>query len=153
MTNAANIINTIAGQLVIITKKDLIVSCRFIDIDVDKEPEQINTNREIEKNIKKYFNGKLKYLPNKLKLEGTAFQLKVYNAIMDIAYGCTKTYKEIAIEIGHPTACRAVANACSSNKLAIFVPCHRVVGANNIGGYKWGIDKKQILLDFERKNC
>ena len=85
------------------------------------------------------------------KVKGTKFQIKVWKQIMKIPFGETKTYSEIAELIGKPKAIRAVANACGQNKLALFIPCHRVVGKNGYGGYKWGIDKKKFLLKLEAK--
>ena len=90
----------------------------------------------------------LKYL-----LIGTPFQNKVWEEILKIPYGETRTYSDIATAIGNPKGYRAVANTCGENKLALIVPCHRVVGKNNyIGGYKWGVDKKAWLLKFEALN-
>ena len=85
------------------------------------------------------------------KLEGTPFQLKVWGEILKIPYGETRTYGEIANAIGEPKSCRAIANACGQNKLALIVPCHRVVGKTNIGGYKWGTHRKKWLLELEKR--
>ena len=82
---------------------------------------------------------------------GTEFQAKVWTAIKAIPYGQTKSYSELAEEIGMPTAYRAVANACGANPVPIIIPCHRVVGKNgNLGGYGPGVDKKKFLLDLEK---
>ncbi|AGF85579.1 hypothetical protein QJ854_gp203 [Moumouvirus goulette] len=86
-----------------------------------------------------------------LKMKGTEFQKKVWKEILLIPYGETRTYSEIALAIGNPAAIRAVANACGKNNIAIFIPCHRVVGKNNIGGYKWGLEKKIWLIELEKK--
>lgn len=102
--------------------------------------------------FKNYFKAKSKNIQIQFKMIGTEFQLKVWNEICKIDYGKTKTYEDIAKSIGKPTSCRAVANACGQNKFALVIPCHRVVGKKDIGGYKWGIDKKKWLLDFEKKN-
>lgn len=86
-----------------------------------------------------------------LDLRGTAFQCRVWRALADIPPGATATYSEIATRIGHPGAARAVASACASNLLAFVVPCHRVVGTGGaLTGYRWGLDRKQTLLDRER---
>lgn len=84
------------------------------------------------------------------KLVGTPFQKLVWREIVTIPYGETRTYGQIAKAIGRPTAYRAVANACGQNKLAVIIPCHRVVGASSLGGYKWGPEIKQWLIDFEK---
>ncbi|WP_206860228.1 methylated-DNA--[protein]-cysteine S-methyltransferase [Lysobacter changpingensis] len=84
-------------------------------------------------------------------LIGTAFQKKVWDALMKIPRGQTRSYAQIAQQIGHPRASRAVANACGQNHLAIVVPCHRVVrGDGSLGGYRWGLPMKQRVLERER---
>lgn len=83
-------------------------------------------------------------------LIGTAFQKKVWDALMKIPRGQTRSYADIARQIGHPRATRAVANACAGNRLAVVVPCHRVVrGDGSLGGYRWGLPLKQQVLARE----
>ena len=85
-----------------------------------------------------------------LDIQGTAFQRRVWEALRQIPVGVTATYAEVARRIGQPGATRAVAGACSANRLAVVVPCHRVVRADGKpGGYRWGVDRKQALLDRE----
>jgi AraC family transcriptional regulator of adaptative response/methylated-DNA-[protein]-cysteine methyltransferase len=85
-----------------------------------------------------------------LDLAGTDFQLKVWTALQAIPAGERRSYSEIADAIGQPTATRAVAQACASNRVAVVVPCHRVVRADGaISGYKWGERHKRRLLDEE----
>src|SRR5690606_14173817 len=80
-------------------------------------------------------------------LLGTAFQKKVWDALMRIPRGQTRSYAEVAGALGAPGAARAVASACSHNRLAVLVPCHRVVrGDGSLGGYRWGLPLKQQLL-------
>lgn len=84
-------------------------------------------------------------------LIGTAFQKKVWDALMKIPRGQTRSYAELAAVLGEPNAARAVASACARNKVAIVVPCHRVVrGDGSPGGYRWGLPLKQRLLDREQ---
>lgn len=84
-------------------------------------------------------------------LVGTAFQRKVWDALMKIPRGQTRSYAEVAGEIGDPRAVRAVAGACARNKVAVLVPCHRVVrGDGSVGGYRWGLPLKERLLERER---
>lgn len=85
-----------------------------------------------------------------IDMRGTAFQLKVWQALINIRHGLTLSYSEIAKKIGFPTAVRAVANACAANNLAIIIPCHRVIkNDGKLAGYRWGIDIKKRLLQYE----
>ncbi|MBX1886383.1 methylated-DNA--[protein]-cysteine S-methyltransferase [Campylobacter peloridis] len=96
-----------------------------------------------------YFSNKLTKFEIPLLIQGSFFEKKVYQALLDIPYGQTKTYQEIASYINHPKAYRAVGNANAKNKLAIFIPCHRVVAKNHLGGYTGGLDIKNFLLQLE----
>jgi AraC family transcriptional regulator, regulatory protein of adaptative response / methylated-DNA-[protein]-cysteine methyltransferase len=85
-----------------------------------------------------------------LDLQGTAFQMRVWQALRAIPAGETRTYAEVAAAIGQPSATRAVAGACARNKAALLVPCHRVVRTDGEpGGYRWGIERKRRLLERE----
>jgi AraC family transcriptional regulator of adaptative response/methylated-DNA-[protein]-cysteine methyltransferase len=87
-----------------------------------------------------------------LDVRGTTFQLRVWDALQRIPQGATRTYAEIARELGQPSAARAVAHACASNRLALVIPCHRVVrGDGGLGGYRWGIERKRELLREEKR--
>ena len=89
-----------------------------------------------------------------LDIQGTAFQRRVWEALRRIPAGTTTTYSEVAKQIGQPTAARAVAGACAANRLAVVVPCHRVIRSDgNMGGYRWGIQRKEALLAEEKKRC
>ena len=90
-----------------------------------------------------------------MKLEGTEFQIRVWNELKKIPKGETRTYKEIAKLIGKPTAARAVANACGKNPHPITIPCHRVIRSDGgLGGYsgEGGVEKKRLLLKKEENN-
>jgi len=87
-----------------------------------------------------------------LEVIGTAFQRRVWEELRKIPLGETRTYTQIANAIGNPKAVRAVANACGANHAAIVIPCHRVVrNDGSLGGYKWGIERKEKLIASERK--
>jgi len=87
-----------------------------------------------------------------LDLRATAFQIRVWEALREIPRGETRTYSEVATAIGQPRAARAVASACASNRLAVVVPCHRVVrGDGGVGGYRWGVKRKEAILAAEKK--
>ena len=86
-----------------------------------------------------------------LDVRGTAFQLIVWRYLQKLPYGEVRSYSEVAVAIGKPGAARAVANACASNSVALLIPCHRVVrGTGELGGYRWGVQRKRVLLDAER---
>ncbi len=86
-----------------------------------------------------------------LDVRGTAFQQRVWRALQEIPSGATASYREIAERIGAPKAVRAVAQACGANALAIAIPCHRVVRLDgDLSGYRWGVERKRVLLDREK---
>jgi AraC family transcriptional regulator of adaptative response/methylated-DNA-[protein]-cysteine methyltransferase len=86
-----------------------------------------------------------------LDIQGTAFQARVWRALQKIPLGETASYTDIAATLGQPKAVRAVAQACAANKLALLVPCHRVIRSNgDLGGYRWGLERKRALLAAER---
>ena len=85
-----------------------------------------------------------------LDLQGTAFQQRVWQALRRIPRGETRTYAQLASMIGQPSAVRAAARACATNKVSLLVPCHRVVGSDaSLTGYRWGIERKRRLLELE----
>lgn len=87
-----------------------------------------------------------------LDVHATVFQQRVWAALQEIPYGQTRSYREVAEMIGEPNAVRAVARACARNPVSVIVPCHRVVGADSkLKGYRWGIERKQALLEQEQK--
>ncbi len=101
--------------------------------------------------MKGYLNGQRMSLDLPLDIRATAFQERVWRLLTTIPYGETRTYSQIAEQLGQPTAARAVATACASNTLAVLIPCHRVVGKNgSVSGYRWGIDRKRKLLETEQ---
>lgn len=101
--------------------------------------------------LTEYFDGQREDFDLPLKMEGSAFQLAVWNALREIGYGRTASYRDIATRIGKPAAVRAVGMTNGRNPIAIIVPCHRVIGANgSLTGYGGGLDRKSWLLDLER---
>ena len=106
---------------------------------------------EAERQLSEYFAGNRKTFDLPLKPEGTVFQRAVWNALCAIPYGETRSYGEIAAQIGAPKACRAVGMTNHRNPLPILIPCHRVIGADgSLTGYGGGLDKKRFLLELER---
>lgn len=88
-----------------------------------------------------------------LDVAATAFQWRVWNALTRIPSGITKSYGELAAELGIPKAARAIGNACGNNRLALIVPCHRIVREDgSLGGWRWGVERKRELLASEQQN-
>ena len=86
-----------------------------------------------------------------LNIQATAFQRKVWTHLQSIPFGKTQSYSEVAKAIHQPSATRAVARACATNRIAVAIPCHRVVRENgDMGGYRWGMERKKALLEMER---
>lgn len=86
-----------------------------------------------------------------MDIQGTAFQAGVWKVLGTIPLGTTHSYSEVAVKLGRTGAVRAVASACASNKVALLIPCHRVVARNGgLAGYRWGVERKQALLERER---
>jgi AraC family transcriptional regulator, regulatory protein of adaptative response / methylated-DNA-[protein]-cysteine methyltransferase len=87
-----------------------------------------------------------------LDLRATAFQMKVWRYLQSIPYGGVQSYSEVAAGVGAPSASRAVAQACAANRVALVIPCHRVIrNSGALGGYRWGIERKRTLIDQERR--
>jgi AraC family transcriptional regulator of adaptative response/methylated-DNA-[protein]-cysteine methyltransferase len=108
---------------------------------------------ELKSQLAEYFEGKRKQFDIPLKVFGTEFQRKAWDALIGIPYGKTRSYKKQAEIIGHPKAVRAVGTANGCNRIAIVIPCHRVIGENGkLTGYGGGLWRKQWLLDHEIDN-
>ena len=147
------IIETPIGKIYIAEENNKIIE---INLDSKKNNYEIKNTKVLnlaEKQLLEYFEGKRKKFDLPLKLKGTPFQEKVWNELLKIPYGETRTYREIAKNIENPKAARAVGMANHNNPISIVVPCHRVIGVNNrLVGYGLGLDKKRYLLDLEKKN-
>jgi methylated-DNA-[protein]-cysteine S-methyltransferase len=107
--------------------------------------------KEAHRQLCEYLKGERKTFHLPLAPKGTDFQKRVWKALMEIPYGETRSYKQIAVAIGNPKAVRAVGLANNRNPLLIVVPCHRVIGADGkLVGYGAGIEKKEFLLRLEK---
>jgi len=107
--------------------------------------------KECQKQLDEYFNGKRQSFSLELELEGTDFQKKVWEQLQRIPYGETASYKDIAVAVGNEKAVRAVGNANGRNKIAIIIPCHRVIGADgDLVGFGGGLWRKSWLLNHEK---
>jgi len=99
-----------------------------------------------------YFAGQLREFTVPIKAEGTEFRVQVWQALLDIPYGQTMSYKQLAENIGNPKAVRAVGGANHHNPISIIIPCHRVIGAGGgLTGYGGGLENKEVLLALEKK--
>ncbi len=106
--------------------------------------------KQVEKELNEYFEKKRKKFDVPLETPGTDFQNKVWEKLLDIPYGETRSYKQQSIAIGNLGAIRAVGTANGANRISIIVPCHRVIGEDgNLTGYGGGLKRKRWLLDFE----
>ncbi|OCS17397.1 cysteine methyltransferase [Campylobacter fetus subsp. fetus] len=142
---------TPVGNLKISCHDGKIINIDFCDEFLDLEVNDKNLSLCIHE-LELYFQGKLINFTTKINIVGSEFEQKVYKALLEIPYGNTVTYKYIADKIDSPKAARAVGNANSKNKIPIIIPCHRVVGVSNLGGYSGGngIETKKILLNLEK---
>lgn len=102
--------------------------------------------------VLEHLSGKSPRIDLPLDIQATAFQWRVWEELQQIPLGSTRSYQEIAKAIGKPKAVRAVASACAGNHVALVIPCHRVIRENKeLGGYRWGLDRKRELLETERR--
>lgn len=114
--------------------------------------EETDLLRKAGKELKEYFNGERTEFDIPLEVDGTDFRKSVWKELCNIPYGETCTYGDIAKRIGNPKASRAVGLANNKNRIPIFIPCHRVIGANGkLVGFAGGIEIKKYLLDLESK--
>ena len=138
------------GTLYLIGTKDYL--CQ-IKIHCPKEitRQDLPLFQEAQRQLKEYFDGKRKVFQLSLFFQGTPFQEKVWRSLLNIPYGTTKTYQEIAREIGNEKAVRAVGGAVHRNPLPLILPCHRVIGKNgSLVGFGLGLSTKKWLLEHER---
>jgi AraC family transcriptional regulator of adaptative response/methylated-DNA-[protein]-cysteine methyltransferase len=108
---------------------------------------------QVEKEILEYFNRTRKVFAVPLHTPGTDFQNEVWKKLQQVQYGKTISYKQLAIRMECPTAVRAVASANGRNRIAIIIPCHRIIGENgDLTGYGGGLPRKKWMIDFEKQN-
>lgn len=143
------------GTIGIVEEEGFITEVCFEDeLQEKKIPEGTSPLLEAAcKQLEAYFKGKRKTFDLPLKPQGTPFMQSVWKALETIPYGETRTYKDIAQAVGNAKACRAVGLANNRNPIPIFIPCHRVIGANGkLVGYGGGLHIKVYLLELEKKN-
>ena len=152
------------GRLVLASFADRLCLCDWSDnpfaernrrriekyLKATSKTETTSVLEETKRQLDEYFAGKRKAFDIELRLVGTDFQHEVWNALLSIPYGSTKSYKDIAQCIGKPKAVRAVAGAIGANAISILIPCHRVIGSNHsLTGYAGGLEAKRGLLGIE----
>jgi methylated-DNA-[protein]-cysteine S-methyltransferase len=144
------------GFITIAGDDDAVIELRMDDQaqPPDDHPEWVADGRAfrpVVDQLDAYFVGELTDFDVTLRLEGTEFQRRVWAGLLEIPYGETISYGQLATRIGQPTASRAVGLANGRNPVAIIVPCHRVIGSTgSLTGYGGGLDRKRTLLDLER---
>ena len=141
------------GMLQIIGTEEGILSVCFVD---DPKPRVVQVHQCLQScvaQLGEYFGGKRREFSIPLLLTGTSFEKQVWQALRAIPYGQTKSYGDIARAIGHEKAARAVGNANRRNRLAVIIPCHRVIGSDgSLVGYYGGLPLKRRLLNLERSH-
>jgi methylated-DNA-[protein]-cysteine S-methyltransferase len=150
--------NTPVGELTLVASERGLAAILWEDDDprrVRLEPQREDPNNDIlveaERQLAAYFDGTLRVFSVPLDFVGTQFQTSVWKALLKIPFGQTRTYTQIAKQIGRPTAARAVGGASGKNPISIMAPCHRVVGANgDLTGFAGGLGTKELLLNLER---
>lgn len=144
-----SVVTTPFGNLKLTAHADVLVGCVFTN-EVQTAHTHSPVLKTTSQQLKAYFQGKLKQFDVPLMPEGTDFQKNVWDALLQIPYGETRSYQDIAKNIDRDKAARAVGTANSKNPLCIFIPCHRVIQTTgNIGGYTGGQSYKIKLLTLE----
>ncbi|HPZ15515.1 MAG TPA: methylated-DNA--[protein]-cysteine S-methyltransferase [Sphaerochaeta sp.] len=138
------------GAMVITASDDHLLGLEF---GVGERRDRLPLLDYVKEQLDEYYRGARRAFSLPLKAVGTPFQMKVWDALLTIPYGETRSYGEIAAQIGNPKACRAVGMANNRNPISIIIPCHRVIGSDgSLVGYGGGMEKKVWLLDFEARH-
>lgn len=163
----SNTIETPIGSMVAIADEQSIYLLEFTDNKKIKHKiQKIQSQTDVEftnqgnqpinqifHELQNYFDGSLKEFKTPITILGSNFQRTVWQDLMNVPYGKTKSYAEQALAIGKPKSFRAVANANGANQMAIIIPCHRIINSSgNLGGYGGGLNRKSWLLAHEKKN-
>ena len=142
------------GRIKIIANQDCILSLQFIEEEVDDSTAEVVESpaviHQCIDELIEYFNGTRTQFTVPIHQEGTDFQQKVWRELYEVPYAKTLSYAALAKKLGDPTVIRAAASANGKNKIAIIVPCHRIIGSDkNLTGYAWGLPRKKWLLQHE----
>jgi len=149
-----NYYQTDIGLIRIVEKDEAITQVSFANSQaLDIMIKETALIKQTIQQINEYLKGERKVFTIKIAPEGTAFQKEVWEQLLKIPYGETKSYQWVATEIGNKKACRAVGMANNRNPIVLLIPCHRVIGANGkLVGYGGGLDIKQRLLNIEKQH-
>lgn len=140
------------GKMTLIEVDECIEEILF-DEDIMANGCESNVLKQASDELLQYFEGSRTMFTFPIRMHGTPFQERVWNALMKVSYGETATYGQIAKMAGNPRASRAVGMANHNNRLPIVIPCHRIIGSNGkLVGYALGLDKKEYLLTMELKH-
>lgn len=141
------------GMIEIVSDQDSILELSFVEEAERVKDEVPAILKSALRQIDEYFQGKRKEFDLKLNINGTEFQRKVWEQLLKVPYGKTACYGDVAKAVGNGKASRAVGGANNKNKIAIIIPCHRIIGANgSMVGYAGGLWRKEWLLQHERTN-
>ena len=153
MANIIGFYQSPIGLIEIIVNDDRLIAVKFLDEIIEINQVLAETSDIIDHTIAqltKYFNGNLKQFDLPVTFKGTVFQIKVWEELMNIPFGKTISYLQLAKSLGSEKLVRAVGNSNGKNPIAIIVPCHRVIGINSkLVGYAGGLWRKQWLLEHE----
>jgi methylated-DNA-[protein]-cysteine S-methyltransferase len=155
--HVSKIVDSPVGRLTLVATDDGLAAILWendspsrVRLDIEAEDPKHPVLVETERQLKEYFAGRRKAFTVKLDVAGTAFQRQVWKALLTIPFGETRSYAQIARQIGHPTAVRAVGAANGRNPVSIVAPCHRVIGSTGkLTGFAGGLDVKARLLAHE----
>lgn len=145
---------TILGRIGMEEKDGYITDLWFACDDMQPDADQVATPllKEAFQQLELYLKGELREFTLPLNPPGTDFMKSVWEKLIEVPYGQTASYKDIAVAVGKPKAMRAVGMANSRNPIAIIIPCHRIIGSNgDLVGYSSGLELKQKLLDLEKQ--
>ena len=145
------------GQLILVARETRLAAILWENERLNRvrlgpleEDTQHPVLKETERQLLEYFAGQRRRFELELDFAGTDFQLRVWHALLTIPFGETRSYRDIAIQIGQPTAVRAVGAANGRNPISIIAPCHRVIGSSgSLTGFAGGLAAKQLLLSLE----
>jgi methylated-DNA-[protein]-cysteine S-methyltransferase len=142
------------GAVEIVSDENSIKELSFVEKAMENDLQAVpKVLQSALQQIEEYFKGKRSVFDLKLKAEGTEFQQKVWQSLIEVPYGETACYGDIAAAVGNRKSSRAVGGANNKNKIAIIIPCHRIVGADgSLTGYAGGLWRKEWLLEHEKNN-